>query len=375
MAKIDKKYHKLLNTILDKGRWYEDPNRKGVKRLQIPHYSFEYNLKDGFPAITTKKLYWKAIVVELLWFLKGDTNIKYLVDNNINIWNKDAYNWYLKNSREDSDGHNNSFEDYIDFIKNNDKLYDENMTLNRKGDLGRIYGAQWRDWNKVGLDNDGEPVLQGGFDQISNLIKNLKEKPLATDHIVTAWNPAELNDMSLPPCHKGFQLMVYELNTNERLGNNSLDNLLRYFLEKYSEEEINDDLDHGNAPKYGFDLVWEQRSVDTFLGLPFNIASYALLAGIIGKMTNMIPGKIIGDLRNVHIYDNSMESVKKQLSRDVNKYNSSKVNRYINEEVELFNTNKMSLNDLFNSFEIDMFELENYKSYNNIKAEMLSKDV
>lgn len=265
MAKIDKKYHKLLNTILDKGRWYEDPNRKEVKRLQIPHYSFEYNLKNGFPAITTKKLYWKAIVVELLWFLKGDTNIKYLLDNNINIWNKDAYNWYLKNSKEDSDGHNNSFEDYIDFIKNNDKLYDENMTLNRKGDLGRIYGAQWRKWRYGAYADKNQNVVNwdyGDIDQISNLIKNLKEKPLATDHIVTAWNPAELNQMALPPCHKGFQLMVYELTTEERLGNNSLDNL----LEEYSEEEINDDLDHENAPKYGFDLVWEQRSVDTFLG-------------------------------------------------------------------------------------------------------------
>lgn len=244
MAQIDKKYHKLLNTILNKGRWYEDPNRKGVKRLQIPHYSFEYDLKDGFPAITTKKLYWKGIVGELIWFLRGDTNIKYLVDNNINIWNKDAINYIENNSLIEYQGNEELFKKEVD-----DKPYCS-MVNTCIGDVGRIYGAQWRNWkgseqNEYTVEDHERPFY---IDQISNLIKNLKEKPLATDHIVTAWNPAELDYMALPPCHKGFQLMVYKLTPLENL--------------KYADKSK---IPY-EAPKYGFDLVWEQRSVDTFLG-------------------------------------------------------------------------------------------------------------
>lgn len=355
MAKIDKKYHKLLNKILDKGRWYEDPNRKGVKRLQIPHYSFKYNLKNGFPAITTKKLYWKGVVGELLWFLRGDTNIKYLVDNNINIWNKDAHNFFKKDLTKKQ---NLTDKEFIDLCKHR---WSKNWT--NIGDLGRVYGAQWRDWNKVGLDNDGEQVLLGRFDQISNLIKNLKKKPLSTDHIVTAWNPGELNNMALPPCHKGFQIMVYELTLEERLDiSGPID---------YEDEEEFDTILNSKSPKYGFDLVWEQRSVDTFLGLPFNIASYALLAYIIGKMVNMVPGKIYGDLRNVHIYDNAIDTTKEQLSRNINKYDKCKLNHLKTEDFYKSLSKNLSL---LGHLDISDFKLNNYKSYDNIKTEMLSRD-
>jgi len=137
MAKIDKSYNKLLNEILKKGYKYEDPNRKDVHRIEIPSYQIKHDFKDGFPAITTKKLYWKGIVGELLWFLKGDTNIKYLLDNNINIWNKDAYNYYCKNVRNPL-----SFEIWLDNIKSHN-LHETS------GDLGRVYGAQWRNWCKI----------------------------------------------------------------------------------------------------------------------------------------------------------------------------------------------------------------------------------
>lgn len=239
MSKIDVTYHNLLDKIIQKGYTYEDPNRKGVNRLEILSYTFKHEFKNGFPAITTKKLNYKNVVTELIWFLRGDTNIKYLVDNGCNIWNKDAYNWYLKNSIKDSDGHNNSLEDYIDFIKNNDKLYDEDMTLNRKGDVGKIYGAQWRNFN--------------GVDQISNLIKNLKDKPLGTDHIVNAWNVGDLDNMALPPCHYGFQIIVRPLSVIEQ-------NIF-----KKDDSDKGWTINHDRA-QYGFELHWQQRSVDTFLG-------------------------------------------------------------------------------------------------------------
>lgn len=342
MAQIDKQYNNLLQTILDKGRWYNDPNREGVRRLQIPRYNFEYDLKKGFPILTTKKINFKNIVGELLWFLRGDTNIKYLVDNGINIWNKDAYNYYLSKNKDKL-----SLEEFIEDVKANTPGID--------GDLGRIYGAQWRNWESFKEEDNG---LLGVIkyakhtDQISNLIKNLKEKPLATDHIVTAWNPAELDEMALPPCHKGFQLMVYELTPLE--------------CAKYADKSKVP----YKGPKYGFDLVWEQRSVDTFLGLPYNIASYALLAHIIGKMVNMVPGKIYGDLRNVHLYDNSIEAAKKQLMRKTDKY--WKPTKLLMEDIDL--VRELSTDDIIKKLRIDMFKLENYESYPGIKVEMLSRD-
>lgn len=345
MAQIDKQYNNLLQTILDKGRWYNDPNREGVRRLQIPRYNFEYDLKKGFPILTTKKINFKNIVGELLWFLSGSTNIKYLVDNNINIWNKDAYNYQGKKY------HPNSKKEYIESLKSLD------IKNPLKGDLGRIYGSQWRDFR--GFDNGFNYANQKyddksevGIDQISNLIKNLKEKPLATDHIVTAWNPAELDEMALPPCHKGFQLMVYELTPLE--------------CAKYADKSKVP----YEAPKYGFDLVWEQRSVDTFLGLPYNIASYSLLAHIIGKMVNMVPGKIYGDLRNVHLYDNSIEAAKKQLMRKTDKY--WKPTKLLMEDIDL--VRELSTDEIIKRLRIDMFKLENYESYPGIKVEMLSRD-
>lgn len=338
MAEIDNKYHELLQHILDNGRLQDDPNRKGVKRLNIPRYNFEYDLQDGFPAITTKKLYWKGVIGELLWFLRGDTSIKYLIDNNINIWNKDAYNFYVKNHKTTSA----SYGVWLSELK-----HGSNVT----GNCGRIYGAQWRKWTTI-YDNPLSGMPEP-LDQIDNLIKNLKENPLATDHIVTAWNPAEKDQMALPPCHKGFQLMVYELSPLE--------------CTKYADKSK---IPY-KGPKYGFDLVWEQRSVDTFLGLPFNIASYALLAHIIGEMVNMIPGKIYGDLRNVHIYNNHLDAVKEQLSRDVNKYKECDLNISTKAISELKDGLKYIDNEWIN---IRNFLLLGYKSYDSIKAEMLSRD-
>ena len=272
MSKIDVEYHNLLDKILQEGYTYEDPNRKGISRIEIPSYTFRHEFKDGFPAITTKKLNYKSVVTELIWFLRGDTNIKYLIDNGCNIWNKDAYNYYLKSRTKEKYndcycGHTTdcecgtaSIDNFIDGIKNGSGL----------GDLGPVYGAQWRKWDTKqsvvvrhnGSHNEFGTIIK---DQISNLIKGLKERPLATDHIVNAWNVGDLEDMALQPCHYGFQVVVRPLS-----------NLERFIIYKNNEQltrlfpgvTINrtNKLDELDIPKYGFELHWQQRSVDTFLG-------------------------------------------------------------------------------------------------------------
>lgn len=346
MAKIDEKYNDLLKEIQSKGYSYKDPNRKGIIRKQISSYTIEHDFKDGFPAITTKKLAWKSVVGELLWILRGDTNIKYLVDNGINIWNKDAYNYYNKHYNP------NNFINYKEWLK-----MIKSTPKNKYGDIGRGYGAQLRNWSK--LDNsilnlkEGEEIdftnstlnISSEVDQLVELINTLKTNPMATKKTVTFWNPAEKDQCALTPCHWSFEILVEPL--NERV---CLD---------------------GGTQQYQFTLKWHQHSVDTFLGLPFNIASYALLAQIIGEMTNMIPKGIIGDLSNVHIYKPHMDAVKEQLSRDVDKYGECELN--INNNVCVDIKKYPNNLDLFlDRLNISDFTLNNYKSYSRIPAEMLA---
>lgn len=264
MAKIDEKYHKLLQHILDEGYKYEDPNRKGIYRYQIPHYTIEHNFSDGFPAITTKKLYWKGVVGELLWILRGDTNIKYLVDNGINIWNKDAYNYYLKQGNEAGHKPNDkvmlSFTEWLQEIKEDEELL---------GNLGRVYGAQLRNWTAniesswvQSMGQNHKTVIPKRLDQISNLIKGLKGNPMGTRHIVTAWNPAELGSMALPPCHWSFEILVEPLTYGERVKKIQIHH--QSTIKKLADGHKY--FDKLNIPKHKFTLKWHQRSVDSFLG-------------------------------------------------------------------------------------------------------------
>ena len=320
MAKIDVKYHALESKILAKGYKYLDPARKeqGINRIEIPTYAFEHRFEDGFPAITTKKLFWKGIVGELIWFLRGDTNIKYLQDNGIHIWDKDAANF------------------------------------SSKGELGRIYGAQWRGWRTPYI-YEGDEFEH--TDQIDNLLKNLISNPMGTQHIVTAWNPAELDDMALQPCHWSFEVICQPLPKIE------------------SEEslcEVKKD-----APSHGFTLKWHQRSVDTFLGLPFNIASYALLAQIIAQITGMVPLAIEGDLSHVHLYEPHLDAVKEQMSRTTNMYNSTThliISDKIKDLCALYAKGGISLDDLFIQMDIDDFTLSPYFSHKPLKADMFTRD-
>lgn len=347
MALVDHKYHNILRAIQRKGRLQPDPNRKGVNRTNITKYDFEYDLRLGFPAISTKELFWKGVTEELLWFLNGGTNIIPLIRKGVNFWNKDAYNFHVRTHGDDL-----SFEEFVDNINAVAKTGFNDFKSRDLGDLGPIYGTQWRNFT--------------GIDQIEELLIKMITKPLSPDLIVTAWNPSQSNEMALKPCHFGFQIMMYELSEKDIIVANGLNE------ENYNKQPA----DGSNSVakiKYGFDLVWNQRSTDAFLGLPINIASYALLAHIIGKITNTLPGNLYGDLRNVHLYDNSIEAANKQLERNPYKFKTSYLRDLHNYEYEkirenLMNGGKLDLTGLSG----DKFLQENYQSYPNISVQMLA---
>jgi len=234
MNTLDKKYQDLLQDILDNGVHKSD--RTGTGTISVFGRQIRHNMKQGFPILTTKKVAWKGVVSELLWFLTGQTNIAFLHKHNNHIWDGD----YNKSGRTD-------------------------------GELGPIYGKQWRKW-------DGK---NGRIDQIDDLVKQLKTNPDSRRLMVSAWNVGELDQMVLPPCHYGFQV--------------------------WTREE--------NGQRY-ISLIWNQRSVDTFLGLPFNIASYGLLLHIIANEVDMIPDELIGNLGDTHLYLNHIEQAKEQISRE-----------------------------------------------------------
>ena len=255
-----------MSQVLEKGTWKED--RTGTGTLSLFGHQMRFDLSEGFPLITTKKLHFRSIIYELLWFLSGDTNISFLKQNGVRIW---------------------------------DEWADE------KGELGPVYGRQWRSWP----DSKGEKI-----DQIYNLITGIKKNPNSRRHIVTAWNPSEINLMALPPCHCLFQFYV-------------------------------------NDGRLSCQLY--QRSADLFLGVPFNIASYSLLTLMIAQVTGYQPGDFVHTFGDVHLYSNHMEQAKLQLKREPRELPAIVIN--------------LDKNDLF-TFEYDDFRLDNYDPHPHIAADV-----
>jgi len=259
-------YLELLDHVMKNGA--EKADRTGTGTISTFGYQMRFNFDDGFPLLTTKKVHLKSVIYELLWFLRGETNVKFLQDHNVRIWNEWA---------------------------------DEN------GDMGHIYGYQWRSW----------PKPDGGYvDQISEVIKSIKHNPNSRRHIVSAWNPGELENMALPPCHILFQFYV-------------------------------------NDGKLSCQLY--QRSADLFLGVPFNIASYSLLTMMVAQVTDLVPGEFIHTLGDAHIYKNHFEQVKTQLSRPPRERPTMKLNP---EKTNIFD------------FTYEDFTLENYNPHPHIKGKV-----
>ena len=297
--KLDRDYQDLLRDILANGTEKED--RTGTGTISVFGRQIRHNMQDGFPLLTTKKMAIKSIMTELKWFLKGDTNIKYLVDNGCNIWNGDAYKNYERYARDNSYGVDIlSMDEFIDEIKTNDEFAE------KWGELGPIYGKQWRSWKRPSTRD--EKIVEPGIyhkyiDQIANLINDLKTNPDSRRLMVNAWNVGELDNMVLPPCHYGFQVYTRKLTTEERIA--------EFERRGYIKNEDSFEL----APTRAISLMWNQRSVDTFLGLPFNIASYGMLLHLIAKECNMVAEELVANLGDVHIYKNHLKPVKTQLSR------------------------------------------------------------
>jgi thymidylate synthase len=326
---LDSQYQQLLQDIIDFGVDKQDRTTTGTK--SIFGYTIHHNMSWGFPLLTTKKVPFKTMATELMWFLMGDTNIKYLVENGCHIWDGDAFANYYRN-----------FEKYlntlpegseVDFIINKDKFINKIKTddefAKKWGELGPIYGKQWRRWHTswdVVEDKSKEAGVrrvEKGIDQIQNLINDLKTNPDSRRLMVSAWNVGELDQMVLPPCHYGFQVYTRELSAKERTGLGSKGSTRLYdMIKEGNYETIDADIemhkvcDEAGVPKRAISLMWNQRSVDVFLGLPFNIASYGLLLEMIAHEVNMIPEHLIGNLGDTHLYSNHIEQAKEQISRE-----------------------------------------------------------
>jgi len=270
MNKLDQQYINLLKDILENG--VEKADRTGTGTISVFGRQFRHDMSEGFPLLTTKKMAVKSMMTELKWFLKGRTDIQYLRDNGCKIWDGD----YNKSGRTD-------------------------------GSLGPIYGKQWRDWD--------------GIDQIKNLIDGLKNNPDSRRLMVNAWNVGELDQMTLPPCHYGFQVYTRKLTIDDRwellknkIGEEAFNSLVEDIMPFGGG--LSEQLQSHNIPKRAISLMWNQRSVDTFLGLPFNIASYGTLLLLLCDETGLQPGELIGNLGDVHLYKNHIEQAKEQISRE-----------------------------------------------------------
>ena len=357
---LDKQYFKLLQHILKNGVTKKD--RTGTGTISVFDYSMRFDMSEGFPLLTSKKMFTKGVILELIWFLKGNTNIKYLVENDCHIWDGDAYKNFYKKSLEIKLAYESgdllgsqphieamfsnpneliilSKEEFIEKIKTDDEF------AKKWGNLGPVYGKQWRNWTSESEYVDGSNyVFYPKIDQIQNLIDDLKNNPDSRRLMVSAWNVGELDQMVLPPCHYGFQCYTRELNREERVD---------LYIKKYGDTGMDYEKYKDTIPTRAISLKWTQRSVDTFLGLPFNIASYAFLLHLLAKEVNMIPHELIFSGGDVHLYTNHIELAKEQLKR--NTYNLAKL--------ELTNESIFDLS-------LDNFKVTGYESSSVLKGEL-----
>jgi thymidylate synthase len=366
MNRLDKRYQDLLQDILDNGVVKTD--RTGTGTLSVFGRQIRHKMSEGFPLLTTKKMAWKTMVTELLWFLRGDTNIKFLLDYDCHIWDGDAYKNYLEwvGPRFQP----LTKEQFIKKIKTDDEFTKE------WGSLGPIYGRQWRMYRyyhpKIYPEISQELHLGvKTIDQIENLINELKTNPDSRRLMVNAWNVGELDQMVLPPCHYGFQVYTRKLTGEEMWG------LLK---KKVGEEKfqsmvddivpfgggLSEELESYKIPKRAISLMWNQRSIDTFLGLPFNIASYGLLLEILGMEVNMVPEDLIGNLGDVHLYSNHLEHAKEQINREP--FKNLPVLKFSPILLTHFEHHMETFDEFINNTHPHQFIIEGYECHPTIKA-------
>lgn len=294
-------YLDTLRLVRDTGEVNE--NRTGVNTRRILGVTHRYDFKDGFPLFTTKRVWWKGVAHELLWFLSGNQNIKYLVENGVNIWTDDAYRVFSQKVKDDQYLLHHSKESFVQGVLSQETL-GHDYTY---GDMGPVYGVQWRAWDY------GDYV----FDQVASLVHDLKTNPLSRRHILSAWNAPEVGNMGLPPCHVMSQ---YTVTTDGKL-----------WCHMY------------------------QRSCDMFLGVPFNVASYSLLTYMLAQVTNLKPGGFIHTMHDCHIYENHLDAVAEQLEREPTPFPQLDVNPFVTD---------------IDDFQFDDLRITNYEPHPAIKAEL-----
>lgn len=284
----------MCRYILEHGE--DRPDRTGTGTRSVFGYQTRYDLREGFPLLTTKKMYLRPIAEELLWFIKGDTNIKYLVDRNVKIWNE----WPYEDFKKSEDFNGETLEEFVEKIKNDDDF------AKKHGNLGPVYGAQWRNFNNEDTD------------QLMKLIDSLKNNPFSRRHIISAWNPSQVDEMALPPCHTLMQFYV-------------------------------------SSDKKYLSCQLYQRSADTFLGVPFNIASYALLTCMLAQVCGYEPKEFIHTIGDAHIYKNHFDVVKTQIEREPLPLPRLVLNK--------------DIDNLFD-FKIEDIKLEGYQSHGPLKGKV-----
>ena len=285
-----KAYLDMCKYVMENGE--DRADRTGTGTRSVFGYQTRYSLLDGFPLMTTKKMFLRPIAEELLWFIKGDTNIKYLVDRNVRIWNEWPYDSYTKLPEYKGE----TMEEFVEKVKNDDEF------AKKYGDLGPVYGAQWRNFNNEGID------------QLSKLIDSLKNNPFSRRHIICAWNPAQVDHMALPPCHSFLQFYV-------------------------------------SADKKYLSCQLYQRSADIFLGVPFNIASYALMTAMLAQVCGYEAKEFVHTIGDAHIYKDHFEVVEQQMGREP----LPKCKLVLNKEVT----------SIFD-FTIDDIKIEEYQSHGKL---------
>lgn len=284
----------MCRYILEHGE--DRPDRTGTGTRSVFGYQTRYDLREGFPLLTTKKMYLRPIAEELLWFIKGDTNIKYLVDRNVKIWNE----WPYEDFKKSEDFNGETLEEFVEKIKNDDEF------AKKHGNLGPVYGAQWRNFNNEGTD------------QLMKLIDSLKNNPFSRRHIISAWNPSQVDEMALPPCHTLMQFYV-------------------------------------SSDKKYLSCQLYQRSADTFLGVLFNIASYALLTCMLAQVCGYEPKEFIHTIGDAHIYKDHFDVVKTQIEREPLPLPHLVLNK--------------DIDNLFD-FKIEDIKLEGYQSHGPLKGKV-----
>jgi len=362
MNNTDKEYLRILKELCDKAETIEEfkEDRTGTGTISIFGPQIKFNFDEGFPILTTKNVYFKAIKTELLWFLGlhlqdkryadlGITNIRYLLDNNVHIWDEWPFQDYLKKNNLDSKFYKHT-EKWKEEMKGFcEKVQTDDEFAKKYGTIGYGYGKQWTEYSNP-IICDGEGWYDEGINQIEYIINELETNPDSRRMLVNAWNVSELDDITLLPCHYSFQLYTTIMNEKERAH--------RWCKEierdqSYCSKLTHAKMDEIGVPTRSISLLWNQRSCDYFLGIPFNITSYALLLSIIGNEVNMFPDELIGNFGDCHLYSNHLEQAKEQLSREI-KYKLPKLSL------------KKQLSD--DGFNIDDIKLVGYKKDKTIKA-------